>query len=209
MGNIDNLGFEPSIINGTEILFECPKKAELPEKYSYVDVLPQVINQGRLSICVPCSMSAYLNWKANLNTLTNNDNAIVLFDIYNSRENNGDGMTFKAAFKYLRHNGVNSALGILKIGHYGKINEIDDLKFAIVSNGPCFGALPVYGDYCDFWNKRIGTRLHGYHAISIVGYDEEGFIIRNSWGKEFCNNGYTKIKYSDFGKLLEIWTVID
>lgn len=209
MKNVDNLGFVPSIINGTEILFECPKDAELPEKYSYVNVLPQVINQGKLSICVPCSMSAYLNWKANLNTLTNNDNAIVLFDIYNSRENKGDGMTFKAAFKYLRHNGVDSAIGILKIGHYGKVNGIDDLKFAIVSNGPCFGALPVYGDHCDFWNKRIGTTLHGYHAISIVGYDSEGFIIRNSWGKDFCDNGYTKIKYSDFGKLLEVWTVID
>jgi C1A family cysteine protease len=78
-----------------------------------------------------------------------------------------------------------------------------------VANGPCFGALPVYGDHCDFWNKKPGTTLHGYHAISIVGYDKEGFIIRNSWGKQFCEDGYTKIPYSDFKKLLEIWTVID
>lgn len=209
MGNIDNLGFVPSIINGTEILFECPKEATLPEQYSYVNVLPQVINQGKLSICVPCSMSAYLNWKANLESLTNNDNAIALFDIYDSRDNKGDGMTFKAAFKYLRYKGVDSSVGVLKIGHYGKVNEIKDLKFALIANGPCFGALPVYGTHCDFWNKKHGSPMQGYHAISIVGYDQEGFIIRNSWGKQFCNDGYTKIMYKDFKKLLEVWTVID
>lgn len=209
MMNVENLGFIPSVIDGTEILFECPKDAVMPEKYSYVNVLPQVINQGKLSICVPCSMSAYLNWKANLNLLTNDDNSIALFDIYNSRDNKGDGMSFKAAFRYLRHHGVDSAVGNMKIGHYGKIDNIDDLKFAIISNGPCFGALPVYGEHCDFWNKKEGCSLRGYHAISIVGYDKEGFIIRNSWGKQFCENGYTKISYNSFGKLLEVWTVID
>lgn len=206
---MENTGFIPSLIDGTEIIFETPKEAVMPEKYCYEDVLPEVINQGRFSICVPCSLSAYLNWKENIKDGSNKDNSIVLFDIYNSRENKGEGMTYKAAFKYLRHNGVESNNGIIKIGHYGKINEMKDLKFALISNGPCFGALPVYGNHCDFWNKKNNSKFQGYHAISIVGYDKEGFIIRNSWGKEFCENGYTKINYGDFKKLIEIWTVID
>ena len=61
--NVENLGFVPSIIDGSELLFEYKDQVTLPEKYSYVNVLPQVINQGRLSICVPCSLSAYLNWQ--------------------------------------------------------------------------------------------------------------------------------------------------
>lgn len=207
--NVEHLGFVPSIIDGTEILFEYDKQVELPLKYSYVNVLPQVINQGKLSICVPCSLSAYLNWRENIKTGSNEDNSIVLFDIYNSRENKGEGMTYKAAFKYVRHHGVDSGVGNLMIGHYGKVNTVDDLKFALISNGPCFGALPVYGTHCDFWNKKNGNRLQGYHAISIVGYDQDGFIIRNSWGKQFCNDGYTKINFQDFKKLLEVWTVID
>ena len=81
------------------------------------------------------------------------------------------------------------------------------LKAAIVMNGPCFGALPVYSDYCDFWINR-GQGLQGYHAISIVGYNENGFIIRNSWGKGFCEDGYTVIPYDEFNKLIEIWTVM-
>lgn len=209
MDNISNLGLIPSKIDGSEYIFSCPKNNELPSKYSYKSVLPQVINQGRLSICVPCSLSAYLNWKENTNDGSNNDNSVDLFEIYNNRSNKGDGMTYKDAFRYLRHNGVESAAGKLTIGTYGKVETEKDLKFAIIANGPCFGALPVYSDDCDFWIKKNSQKLQGYHAISIIGYNEDGFIIRNSWGTSFCKDGNTIIKYSDFKLLLEIWTIID
>ena len=195
MENIDNLGLIPSKIDGSEILFACPQGSTLPEKYSYKNFLPQVINQGRLSICVPCSVSAYLNWKENTKDGSNNDNSVALFDIYKSRKNKGEGMTYKDAFRYLRHEGVESAAGKMMIGTYGKVNNLKDLKFAIIANGPCFGALPVYSDDCDFWKQKSGQKFQGYHAISIIGYNEEGFIIRNSWGTTFCDNGNTVIKY--------------
>ena len=204
-----NYGFVPSVIDGSEIIFGCPIQETIPEKYCYMDILPNVIDQGALSICVPCSMSAYLNWKVNMESGESNDNSIELFEIYNSRSNKGEGMTFKDAFKFLRHGGVNSKVGKLMIGTYGKVNSIDDLKYAIALNGPCFGALPVYNDRCEFWEKRDRERLSGYHAISIVGYDEDGFIIRNSWGNNYCNDGYTKMKYDSFNKFIEVWTVID
>jgi len=209
MENVSNLGWIPSKIDGSEIIFSSPKECTIPEKYSYRDVLPQVINQGKLSICVPCSLSSYLNWKENIKDGSNDDNSIDLFEIYNSRKNKGDGMTYKDAFRKLRHDGVESANGKMSIKTYGKIDNVNDLKFALIANGPCFGALPVYSDDCDFWKKKDGYRLKGYHAISIVGYNEDGFVIRNSWGTSFCDNGYTTIKYSDFKVLLEIWTVID
>lgn len=209
MDNINNLGLIPSKIDGSEILFSCPNECEIPEKYSYKNVLPQVINQGRLSICVPCSLSAFLNWQENIKDGSNNDNSIDLFEIYNSRSNKGNGMTYKEAFKFLKHTGVDSAAGKLTIGKYGKINKINDLKFALIANGPCFGALPVYSDDCDFWIKKKNQHLQGYHAVSIIGYNEDGFIIRNSWGTSFCDNGNTVINYKDFEILLEIWTVIE
>jgi hypothetical protein len=204
-----NFGFIPSKIDGSEIIFGAGIDMELPDKYSYENYLPGVINQGSLSICVPCSLSAYLNWKENLNDGSNKDNKVALMDIYKIRTNDGDGMTFKEGLGYLRHHGVKSSAGKLGIGHYGKINNMIDLRYALVMNGPCFGALPVYSDECSFWNKRPGDRLFGYHAISIVGYDDEGFIIRNSWGREFCRDGYTTIPYEDFNKLIEAWTIID
>ena len=203
-----NFGFTPSKIDGSEIMFKA-EDTEIPSSYSYRDYLPDVINQGTLSICVPCTLSSYLNWKENINDGSNKDNKIDLFEIYNSRTNKGEGMTYKEALGFLRKKGVSYENGKIGINLYGRITEIEDLKFALVANGPCFGALPVYSSDCDFWNKKHGNRLHGYHAISLVGYDEEGIIIRNSWGKKFCDEGYTKISYQDFKKLIEIWTVID
>lgn len=201
-------GFMPSEIDGTEKIFNGDEKIELPSKYTYRPYLPKVINQGERSICVPCTMSAYLNWRENLKDGVTKDNHISLDEIYDSRTNGGEGMTYKAAFKFLRTEGVKSDNGKLKISSYGRITDALTLKYALVMNGPCFGALPVYNSNHDFWEKYPKDNLLGYHAISIVGYDEEGFFIRNSWGTSFADKGYTHIKNEDLSKMLEMWTVI-
>lgn len=204
------LGFKKSEIDGSEHLFSAGMPYEdLPKKYSYRKYLPNVINQGTNPICVPCSISAYLNWKENLKDGSKKDNKINYFEIYDIKTSQGEGMTFKEAFYYLRHNGVRSNSGKLMIKEYAFIQSIMLLKEAIIMNGPCLGALPVYNYDSEFWNKRYGDELHGYHAISIVGYDEEGFIIRNSWGSGFGSGGYTKIKYDDTDKFVELWTIVE
>lgn len=202
-------GFKPSIIDGTERIFDGDEKIELPEKYTFKAYLPQVIDQGSDSICVPCTVSAYLNWKENLKNGDIKDNKVSLFEIYNAKTNDGEGMTYKDAFGYLKHKGVNSKSGILKINSYGKINNILALKYAIVMNGPCCGALPVYSYEKEFWKKKKGSRFLGGHAISIIGYDEGGFFIRNSWGSDFGDNGYTYIENKDMDIMMEMWTIID
>ena len=202
-------GFKPSQIDGTERIFSADETIELPDKYTYRPYLPQVLDQGDQSICVPCTVSAYLNWHENLKNGETKDNKISLFDIYKARTNKGEGMTYKDAFKFLRHNGVKSKAGVLKINAYGMIKDIENLRYALVMNGPCCGDLPVYNTGSDFWLKKAGDELMGYHAISIVGYDEEGFFIRNSWGSGFGDRGYTHIKNKDMDKMLEIWTIID
>ena len=203
-------GFEPSVMDGTEHIFGAGMPmSNLPKTYSYRRFLPGVLNQGQESICVPCSVSAYLNWRENLSTGSKKDNRIDYHEIYNIRSNAGEGMTFKEAFHYLRHHGVSSKAGNLQIKEYALIRNIDALKAALIMNGPCVGALPVYSDRPEFWNKMPGDGFYGYHAISLVGYNNDGFIIRNSWGTGFANSGYTTIMFEDFGKLLEVWTIID
>jgi uncharacterized protein YvpB len=202
-------GFKPSTIDGSETIFKGSDKIELPDSYTYKPYLPSVVDQGNMEICVPCTMSAYLNWRENLKEGVTKDNKISMNEIYSSRTNSGEGMTYKDAFKFLRHNGVNSKNGKLKISLYGLIQNNLTLKYAIVMNGPCFGALPVYNSDKDFWNKKGDDKLMGYHAISIVGYDEDGFFIRNSWGIGFGDKGYTHIKNEDMNKMIEMWTIIE
>ena len=203
-------GFAPSKMDGTEHVFgNGTEQTTVPKSYSYRKYLPGVLNQGRESICVPCSISAFLNWRENLSTGSKKDNRIDYHEIYNIRTNGGDGMTFKEAFHYLRHHGVSSKAGNLKIKEYALIRNAIDLRTALVMNGPCVGALPVYSDRQEFWNRWPGDSFYGYHAISIVGYNVEGFVIRNSWGTSFGSNGYTVLKYEDFNKLLEVWTIVE
>lgn len=38
----------------------------------------------------------------------------------------------------------------------------------------------------------------GGHAIALVGYTSQGFIIQNSWGKEWGKNGFALLPYEDF-----------
>ena len=197
-------------MDGTEHVFgNGTEQTTVPKSYSYRKYLPGVLNQGRESICVPCSISAFLNWRENLSTGSKKDNRIDYHEIYNIRTNGGDGMTFKEAFHYLRHHGVSSRAGNLKIKEYALIRNAIDLRTAIVMNGPCVGALPVYSDRPEFWDRWPGDSFYGYHAISIVGYNAEGFVIRNSWGTSFGSNGYTVLKYEDFNKLLEVWTIVE
>ena len=206
-----NFGFVPCKFDGTEHIFGATMPSNsLPKTYSYRRFLPNVLDQGFESICVPCSVSAYLNWRENLETGSKKDNKVNYYEIYDIRTNDGEGMTFKEAFSYLRHHGVSSKAGNLKIGHYALVRGgIELLKLALVMNGPCLGALPVYNTGEEFWNQNDGDGFLGGHAISIVGYNNDGFIIRNSWGTRFANNGYTTLKYSDYGKLLEVWTIVD
>ena len=38
----------------------------------------------------------------------------------------------------------------------------------------------------------------GGHAFAIVGYDERGFWIQNSWGRDWGKGGFALISYDDW-----------
>ena len=203
-----NSGFIPSVIDGTEEIFNEPKNIGLPKQFSYMKYLPDVLNQGDKPICVPCSISAFLNWDLNLKDGSKIDNKIDVFEIFEKANGQSSGMSFKDALEFLIENGVGSSKGNIKIDRYAKINSHLALKYAIFLNGPCIGGLPVYDSLRDEFWKGNSSYLEGYHAVSIVGYNEEGFIIRNSWGESYGENGYEFIKNEDILKFTEIWTMI-
>jgi len=95
-----------------------------------------------------------------------------------------------------------------KIGSYVLVNTIDGLKNALMTS-VCIVAFPVFNYNGSFWKQRAGDVNLGGHCVAIVGYNKTGFIIRNSWGKDWNGNGYTIYPYEDFGCHWEIWTSID
>jgi hypothetical protein len=56
---------------------------------------------------------------------------------------------------------------------------------------------------------RDDDKVLGRHACVIVGYDEVGFWIHNSWGGQWAVDGYARITYDDwmeFGD--QVWVVV-
>ena len=89
--------------------------------------------------------------------------------------------------------------------------NIYNLKKSIKDNGPCVALFPVYSYSSEFWNKVGNQEILGGHAVAIIGWNESGFIIRNSWGVFWGQNGYSIYKFGDFisPKHWEIWTAVD
>lgn len=208
---MSKFGCIKSEIDGSEHIFDYEKNTmPLPKEYSYMKYMTNIINQGNESICVPCSISTHLNWKKNIEDGIIEDNKINLYEIYDNRSNKleDNGMTFKDALKYLRKEGVSYKDGKLKIDSYAMITNEMALKYAIISNGPCVGGLPVYNNSDYFWNKNYNDEFLGLHAVAIIGYNNDGFIIRNSWGKSYGRDGYFLLKKEDLNKFVELWTII-
>lgn len=200
-----NTGFIPSV-DGTEDVFDVRENEQLPKEYSYMDDLPPVLNQGSDPICVPCSLSAWLNWKTNVSRGIVKDNGVMVYNLFDNAGGCNDGMKCKDAYDYMVEHGVKSKAGILKMSRYFSVRSWYSLRHAIVSNGPCVVVLPICNEHSEtFWK---GGHIKGYHAVAAVGYDENGFIIRNSWGESFGYKGHTHISNDDVQKCKEMWTFV-
>ena len=47
---------------------------------------------------------------------------------------------------------------------------------------------------------KPGRKPNGGHAFALVGYDDEGFIVQNSWGPDWGFHGFARLTYADWLK---------
>lgn len=92
---------------------------------------------------------------------------------------------------------------------YARIDSMDELKESLLNNGPCLIAFPVFNYNSEFWKQNSGDENLGGHAVTVVGCTENAFIIRNSWGTFWGDNGYCYYPFDDWGAHWEIWTTVD
>ncbi len=123
------------------------------------------------------------------------------------------GTPTEAAYPF-RSEGAPSAAAIQEareytIKEYARVNTIEELKQALVADGPCYIAFPVYNYGPTMWKPAPGQQRRGGHAMTVVGYTKKGFIIRNSWGSGWGDGGHCIYPYGHFGSHWEIWTTVD
>lgn len=164
----------------------------LPEYYDYGKYCDLIIrNQGNTNTCVPTSISTMFE--------AMDYEPININDVYNKRSNKPEeGMTIRNALKILQKESDSYF-------QYFRLRSWPQIKYSIVANGPCILALPVRSENSEFWK---GSDNLGGHAIACIGFDDEGFILQNSWGSQWGNYGRTKLKYEDINYIIEAWGVI-
>lgn len=104
---------------------------------------------------------------------------------------------------------IKEKAGNFKIKSYAQIHNMNTLKTSLHQNGPCYISLPCYNYGPRFWKQNNNDNSLGGHAVTVVGYNKDGFILRNSWGKNWGDDGYCIYYYEDWGSHWEIWTVMD
>jgi hypothetical protein len=197
-------GYIPSQLDGTEYQSDFGD-FDIPVEFTYRPLMPPVRDQGTESTCVCQTLTGMLDVQRNAkNDVTNVCNNFSIQELYNQRSNKPqEGMIIKEALSILRHKGLNDE----KIANYAMCTSVKTAKQAIVANGPLAIGMMVYNNGSDrYWISK-GMCVGG-HCTMLVGYDENGFIMRNSWGLSYGNEGYITLPYSDFEEYcMECWTI--
>ena len=164
----------------------------LPEYYDYGTFCNlKVKDQGQSSTCVPTSITTMFE--------AMNYEPIDIDYVYDKRPNKPeDGMTIRDALKIIQKDSDSYF-------QYFRLRSWPQMKYSIVANGPCILALPVRSENYEFWK---GSENLGGHAIACIGFDDEGFILQNSWGSQWGNYGRTKLKYEDINYIIEAWGIV-
>ena len=98
---------------------------------------------------------------------------------------------------------------LIGIDDYKKVSvDFDSIKEALVEYGPLPASMTVYEDF--YPNYQGGVYKYTYgdlvfgHCVTIVGYDDtwggedEGYwIVKNSWGTGWGEDGWFKIAYGE------------
>lgn len=199
----------------------------LPSVLDYREQMLRVRDQGEQGSCVAMAFAACKEWQERRDT-----NLSAVFApqfIYDLRKNaSSEGMSMYDALSILGKKGcalerdypygkkraltpeVEAAAKNFVISDYAYIRDAETLKRSLFENGPCAIVVRVYNYGRRMWAKSgDDERIQGYHCMAVVGYNERGFILRNSWGVSWGDDGHTIFPYADWGMHSEVWTTVD
>jgi len=128
-----------------------------------------------------------------------------------------EGTFIRVAMKLLQNEGVKDPDGnIYKIGAYTKVNNLDELKYAIAANGFALIGVEVFENFFKPENGIIdfkdGLDSDGGHCILVGAYDDviEKVAFKNSWGVDWGLNGFAYLTYKYIEKAMHTaWTAVD
>ena len=98
-----------------------------------------------------------------------------------------------------------------KFHEYFKLNDEISIKTSIMENGPALVAMKWFDDIKVvngvMQTECVKTKNTGGHCMVIYGWNETGWKVRNSWGRNWGDSGNVVIPYNVPFK--EVWAIRD
>lgn len=97
-----------------------------------------------------------------------------------------------------------------KVKSYARCDKTNEMKYALMKYGPVLASVNWYNEnYIDadgviHMDESSGR---GRHAVVVYGWNEAGWLCRNSWGKGFGKDGNFIYPYTS--KFNEAWSFVD
>jgi hypothetical protein len=150
-------------------------------------------NQKNEPLCVAHTCEAVARVSTNKTRGTKNadfDSRSFYFDILKKHDKMpySSGTTLKNGMKCLKKYGINEQglfVGDFKIKRYSKARNLKQAQKA-VQDGPVPACFRCYHSLftCDgvIEKPKTGEAQFGYHAMTLIGMNDVGFNVVNSWG---------------------------
>ncbi|MBE7025051.1 MAG: hypothetical protein E7408_03235 [Ruminococcaceae bacterium] len=195
-----------------EIVYGAPK-INLPDSYILPeDRLPKIRNQGYIGACVAFACVEIMEVLNRIEFGTDKTFSAGFFYGYNRDDGeNIVGMYPSRALKHFRKTG--SVPTIV----FDELKEMPEMKALVKDKTGLAEIAEKYRikGYTSIPSpqgnvKKVKQAIYqarypllavsdtyfgGSHAIIIIGYEKDGFIIQNSWGKNWGENGRKKVPY--------------
>lgn len=96
-----------------------------------------------------------------------------------------------------------------RIANFARVTTTEGLKRALLELGPGYLLLPLHTTRPQFWLPKENEKCSSGHAVAVVGYNRDGFILRNSWGPDWNGDGHIIFPYEEWGRQWECWVSVD
>lgn len=195
-------GYAESELTGREpVADRMVERVSIPDTYRIPD-FRAVRDQGSRPICVSIALVDLLEWDLRNRGTRCRLKESIFMDLDGSASKGG--MQPLSAFQLLVDGKVEGLPR--KYSVYATIKSPEAAKRCIIQYGPVLVGLPVKSDDDTFW-RGYSKRSSG-HAVLLVGYTEDSFLLKNSWGYSYANGGFIDFPVEDYECVREAWSLV-
>ena len=199
--------------------FKASKNFSAPDELILRGYCTPVENQGNLPYCAAYAASSFAEnilWRKNHYHQDIDPVPLYKYAKTIDGDPNGAGTFLECTMEALLAKGYfdKDICRIKQIGgtSFGNDNVINDVKFAIHRYGVCMAGYEITTEWYAPRNNQItGSRKYpseGGHAVIICGWRKGDFLIMNSWGKSYADDGFVWVSFEETQRRLIYATIM-